>query len=121
MVDGFPPRQQQQIRITRADALVGIVSQQLLRRADGAGRVAAYELLTRASAIANLIREGKTCQISTVIQTGRKKGMRLLDNHLKALVDNGVITAEEAARVEVDPSQFFEKVSQAEPELVGTQ
>lgn len=119
IIDVFPSEQQQQIRIMLADTIVGTVSQQLLKRADGAGRIVAYELLTRTSAIAHIIREGKTYQLPTVIQSSRKKGMRLLDNHLKALVDSGSITAEEAVRVAVDPSQFYEKVSQDEPELVG--
>jgi twitching motility protein PilT len=119
IIEVFPADQQQQIRIMLADTIVGIVSQQLLRRADGAGRIVGYEFLTRTSAIANLIREGKTHQIPTVIQSGRKKGMRLLDNHLKALVDSGSITPEEAVRVAADPSQFYEKVAQKEPELAG--
>ncbi len=120
IIDVFPPEQQQQIRIMLADTLAGIVSQQLLKRADGSGRVVAYELLLRTSAIANLIREGKTHQIPNSIQSGRKKGMRLLDNHLKALVDSGVVSPEEAVRFAVDPSQFYEKVQDATPELVET-
>jgi len=119
IIDVFPPDQQQQIRIMLADTLIGSVSQQLLKRADGTGRVVAYELLIRTSAIANLIREGKTYQIPNVIQSSRKKGMRLLDSHLKALVDSGSISAEEAVRVAVDPSQFYEKITQDESELVG--
>ncbi len=119
IIDIFPPQQQQQIRIMLADTIYGVVSQQLLKRADGTGRVVAYELLLRTSVVANLIRQGKTHQIPTVIQSGRKKGMRLLDNHLKALVDSGVVTAAEAVRVAVDPSQFYEKTSRDEPELVG--
>ncbi len=118
IIDVFPPEQQQQIRIMLADTIVGIISQQLLKRTDGTGRVVAYELMVRTSAIANLIREAKAHQIPNVIQSSRKKGMRLLDNHLKALVDSGVVTAEEAVRVAMDPSQFYEKVSPSEPELV---
>jgi twitching motility protein PilT len=118
IIDVFPPQQQQQIRIMLADTIVGIVSQQLLKRADGTGRIVAYEFLLRTSAVANLIREGKSHQIPTVIQSGRNKGMRLLDNHLKAMVDSGVVMAEEAVRVAVDPSQFYEKVSPNEPALV---
>ncbi|MFQ6007797.1 MAG: type IV pilus twitching motility protein PilT [Candidatus Zixiibacteriota bacterium] len=119
IIDVFPADYQQQIRIMLADTLIGTVSQQLVRRADGPGRIVAYELLTCTAAIANLIREGKTYQIPSVIQSGRKHGMRLLDNHLKALVDSGQITAEEAVRVAVDPSQFYDKVSQKEPEVIG--
>jgi twitching motility protein PilT len=119
IIDVFAAAQQQQIRIMLADTIIGTVSQQLVKRADGAGRVVAFEFLTRTGAIANLVREGKTYQIPSVIQSSRKHGMRLLDNHLKALVDSGQITAEEAVRVAIDPSQFYEKVAQTEPELVG--
>jgi len=106
IIDVFPPAQQQQIRIMLADTLVGVVSQQLVRRADGSGRTVAFELLTRASSIGNLIRESKTHQIPTAIQTGRKMGMQLLDFHLRELVDKGIIAAEEAMRVATDPTQF---------------
>jgi twitching motility protein PilT len=119
IIDVFPPQQQQQIRVMLADTLVGTISQQLVKRAAGAGRVVAYELLTRTGAVANLIREGKTYQIPTAMQSGRKHGMRLLDNHLKALVDSGQITVEEAVRVAVDPSQFYDRIEQQEPEPVG--
>jgi twitching motility protein PilT len=107
IIDVFPPAQQQQIRIMLADTLVGVVSQQLVRKADGSGRTVAYELLTRSSSLGNLIREAKTHQIPTIIQTGRKLGMQLLDNHLHELLDKGIITAEEAMRVATDPKQFI--------------
>jgi twitching motility protein PilT len=106
IIDVFSPAQQQQIRIMLADTLIGVVSQQLVRRADGSGRTVAFELLTRASSLGNLIREAKTHQIPTAIQTGRKLGMQLLDNHLRELVEKGVILAEEALRVATDPGQF---------------
>ncbi len=109
ITDVFPSDQQQQIRVMLADSLLGVISQQLLRLADGSGRIVAYELMIRSSSIQAMIREERTYQISTAIQTGRKKGMRLLDNHLKALVDSGKITPEEAIRVASDPSIFIEK------------
>jgi twitching motility protein PilT len=102
-----------------ADSLLGIVSQQLLRRADDSGRVGAFEFLVRTPSLANLIREGKTHQIPTVIQTGRNQGMQLLDNHLRALVDGAVITPLEAARVAGDPSKFLEMASQSDHERVA--
>lgn len=101
-----------------AESLVGVVSQQLLRRADGRGRVVAYELLVRTPSIANLIRESKSHQVPNAIQTGRKLGMRQLDMHLRALVESGVVTPEEAIRVAVDPSQFYDKVNLAPAETV---
>jgi twitching motility protein PilT len=106
VIDVFPPTQQQQIRIMLADSIMGVVSQQLVRRADGRGRTVAFELLTRASSLGNLIRESKTFQIPIAIQTGRKQGMQLFDNHLRELIDQGIITADEAMRVATEPSQF---------------
>ncbi len=107
IVDVFPPEQQEQIRIMLAESLTGIVSQQLLKRAEGRGRVAAYELLVQTTSISGMIRERKTHQISTAIQTGRKQGMQLLDNHLRELVDQGIVTPWEAVKVASDPSKFY--------------
>lgn len=107
IVDVFPPEQQEQIRIMLAESLTGIVSQQLLRRAEGRGRIAAYELLVQTTSISGMIRERKTHQIATAMQTGRKQGMQLLDNHLRELVDQGLITPWEAVKVASDPSKFF--------------
>jgi twitching motility protein PilT len=118
IIDVFPPSQQQQIRIMLADSIMGVVSQQLVRKADGKGRTVAFELLTRASSLGNLIRESKTFQIPIAIQTGRKQGMQLLDNHLRELVDRNIITADEAMRVATDPSQFTaNKTGKITPEL----
>ncbi len=114
IIDVFPPDQQQQIRIMLADSLVGIVSQQLLARRDGLGRMAAYELLLNSSSIAAMIREAKTHQIPTAIQTGRKQGMRLFDNHLKALAESGQIDIQEAIRTAHDPKPFLEMAIQKE-------
>nr|MBN2277355.1 PilT/PilU family type 4a pilus ATPase [candidate division Zixibacteria bacterium] len=108
IIDVFPSDQQAQIRIMLADSLAGIISQQLLRRANGSGRVVAYELLLQSTSISTQIREAKTHQIQTAIQTGSKKGMRLLDNHLRSLVESGTVTAREAARVAADPGSFIE-------------
>ena len=107
LVDVFPANEQQQIRVMLADSLRGIVSQQLVRRQNDQGMVVAYEILTGTRSIAILIREGKTHKVPSVIQSSRKQGMRLLDTHLKALVDSGVISAEAAVRVAVDPSAFY--------------
>lgn len=118
IIDVFAPNQQQQIRVMLADTLVGVISQQLLKRADGRGRVAAYEVMARSSAIQAMIREERTYQIPSVIQTSRKKGMRLLDNHLKALVDSSIVTAEEAIRVAVNPAEFYDRVKEEQSEPV---
>ena len=89
IIDAFPSNQQEQIRVQLSTALIGILSQQLLHKIPK-GRVAAYELLVLTPAIQNLIREGKTFRINSSIQTGRKYGMQLLDDHLFTLWKNGL-------------------------------
>jgi len=98
LVDAFPVDQQPQIRLTLSEVLTGICSQQLIRRADGTGRVAAMEILIRNHAISTLIRDAKTHQLNNAIVTGKKEGMQLMDQHLKELIAQGIITPEEAAR-----------------------
>jgi twitching motility protein PilT len=94
-IDIFPTHQQQQIRMQLSVNLLGVVSQILVRRADGRGRVAAFETLVAISSVRNSIRERKTHQISSVIQTGTQHGMMTLDQSLAHLVRSGVITFEE--------------------------
>jgi len=96
IIDAFPTNQQAQIRTQLSVALMAILSQQLLARANGKGLVAAYELLVMTHAIRNLVRENKTYNIDSAIQTGKKYGMVLLDEHLFQLYQRGVITAEDA-------------------------
>ena len=79
-----------------SESLRGIVSQQLVPRADGAGRAVAFELLLNSPAVANVIREAKTFMLPGIIQTGKKAGMMLMDESLADLYRNGIITAEEA-------------------------
>jgi len=94
-IDIFPTHQQQQIRMQLSVNLLGVVSQILVRRADGRGRVAAFETLVAISAVRNSIRERKTHQVSSVIQTGGQHGMMSLDQSLAHLARSGVITFEE--------------------------
>jgi len=89
IVDAFPTNQQEQIRVQLSTSIIGILSQQLLHKLPK-GRVAAYELLVVTPAISNLIREGKTFRINSSIQTGRKYGMQLLDDHLFQLWKDGL-------------------------------
>ena len=96
IIDVFPPHQQQQIRVQLAAVLQGIMSQQLLPRASGRGRVAAIEVLLATPALRNLIREGKTHQIPTVLQTGGKQGMQTMDKAIQDLLRQGLITPEVA-------------------------
>jgi twitching motility protein PilT len=96
VLDVFPTDQRDQIRVMVSESLRGIVSQQLVPRADGQGRVLALEVLTNNAAVGNLIRDGKTFMLPGVIQTGRRQGMKLLDDSLMELLQAGIITAEEA-------------------------
>lgn len=95
IVDVFPSHQQGQIRIQLAGVLQGIIAQQLLPRADRKGRVVAVEVLIATPAVRNLIREGKTHQIPSVIQTGSRYGMISMDQSLRNLYTRGLITREQ--------------------------
>lgn len=96
IIDVFPPTQQSQVRAMFAESMRGIVSQQLLSRADGQGRVLAYEVLVDTPAVANLIREGKTFQMPSIMQMGTKEGMVLMDQCLLRLLQTKQISYEEA-------------------------
>jgi len=101
LLDVFPPDQQEQVRIMVSESLRGVISQQLIPRADGQGRVLALEILTNTPAVANVIREAKTFMLPGIIQTGKKQGMQLMDDALIELQSRGLITADEAlARAE---------------------
>jgi twitching motility protein PilT len=101
LLDVFPVDQQDQIRVMVSESLRGVISQQLVPRLDGQGRVLALEILTNTPAVANVIREAKTYMLPGIIQTGRKQGMRLMDDSLMQLFDKGLISAQEAgARAE---------------------
>jgi len=106
IIDVFPTDQQTQIRAMLSESLKGVVCQQLLRTADGKGRVAALEIMIGTSAIGNLIREAKTFQIASIIQTAKKDGMQLMDQHLLDLLKSRCITADEAYRCSIDKKQF---------------
>ncbi|MGQ9472860.1 MAG: type IV pilus twitching motility protein PilT [Candidatus Caldatribacteriaceae bacterium] len=106
IVDVFPPHQQTQIRIQLAGALQGIISQQLLPLASGNGRIPAVEIMIANNAIRNLIREGKTHQIYSVIQTSLAEGMITMDRALFELYKRGLISWEEAYSRAIDPKEF---------------
>lgn len=103
IIDVFPPYQQQQVRIQLAGTLQGVISQQLLVRRDGQGRVPAVEVLVPTAGVRNMIREGKTHQIYTAMQTGQKYGMQTMDMALAELVRRGKIGFEGALERAVDP------------------
>jgi len=96
IVDVFPAYQQEQIRFQLSLVLEGVLSQLLLPRAGGRGRVAAFEIMVATDAIRNLIRDGRTDQIPTYLQTGRQYGMQTMDQALQDLVRSGLVTTEEA-------------------------
>lgn len=102
IIDVFTPHQQQQIRVQLSSVLEGIISQQLLPKADGSGRIAALEIMVSNVAIKNLIREGKTHQIQNLLQTGLKQGMKTMDSALCDLYKKGIITRETAFTHAVD-------------------
>jgi twitching motility protein PilT len=103
IVDVFPPHQQAQVRVQLAMTLAGVLSQRLVLRADGSGRVAACEVMTGTPAVRNLIREAKTPQMVNIIQTGREHGMQTLEQALRDLYRSQTITLEEALTHAGDP------------------
>jgi twitching motility protein PilT len=96
LLDVFPSDQQEQVRVMVSESLRGVISHQLVPKADGTGRVLALEILTNTPAVANVIREAKTYMLPGIIQTGKKQGMCLMDDALIDFYDRGLISAEEA-------------------------
>jgi len=96
LLDVFPTEQQEHVRVMVAESLRGVISHQLIPKKDGTGRVLALEILTNTPAVANVIREAKTYMLPGIIQTGKKQGMRLMDDALIDLYDRGLISDEEA-------------------------
>jgi twitching motility protein PilT len=111
LVNAFPPRQQSQIRMMIADSLRGVISQQLLPRQDGTGRVAAMEIMFASGPIANLIRENKMHQVNSIMQTASKRGMRIMDDSLMNLVKQGLVDPREAVDRAHDKNSFIERVN----------
>ena len=107
IIDVFPPHQQGQIRTQLAAVLQGVISQQLVETIEGIGRVAALEIMAITPAIQNLIREGKTYQIESSVQTGVKYGMRTMDMALAELYKNMVISQESAMNFAVDKEMLL--------------
>lgn len=111
IIDVFPPYQQQQIRVQLAGTLQGIVAQQLLPRQDRRGRVLAVEVLVATAAARNLIREGKTHQITSLLQSGAKFGMQTMEHSLARLYRAGIISREEALNRALDPGGLLHLLS----------
>ncbi len=106
IVDAFPSSEQPQVRISLSESLAGVVSQLLLPTADGQGRVAVNEILLRTPGLPNLIREGNTPMLGSVIQSGRKDGMQAMDDALMELVKQERITARDAYLKATDKARF---------------
>lgn len=106
IIDVFPTEQQAQVRTQLSESLNGVISQQLLKRVDGSGRVAAVEILIGVPALGHLIREGKTYQIPSIIQTGKREGMQTMDQAIVDLLKQGQISPEEAHEKCVDRETF---------------
>jgi twitching motility protein PilT len=110
IIDAFPVNQQEQIRVQLSTNLLAVLSQTLLPKKGTGGRVAGYEFLVVTPAISNLIRENKTYRIDSSIQTGKKYGMQLLDDHLWKLYDEGICSAEDCVERARQPNEFQEKI-----------
>lgn len=110
VIDVFPPHQQQQIRVQLANVLEAVISQQLIPRSDGLGRVAAFEVLHANHAVRNLIREGKSHQLMSVMQTNRKAGMIGMDEAIQQLYYDGKIDREMAIQFAQDPDGMENKL-----------
>lgn len=96
LIDAFPAEEQEQARLMLSESLAGIVSQLLLKTADGQGRCAVQEILVKTPGLANLVREGNIPMIYSTIQAGKALGMQTMDNALMELVKLGRITADDA-------------------------
>lgn len=105
LIDAFPTEAQEQIRAMLGDSLKGVVAQQLLKK-KGGGRLAVQEILVGTPAVANLLREGKTFQILSIMQTGRKEGMITMDQAIEEKLQAGLIEPEEAYAKALDKSRF---------------
>jgi twitching motility protein PilT len=112
VIDVFPPHQQQQVRMQMSVNLVGVLSQALVKTRDGNGRVAAFESMEAIPAVRNLIREGKTHQIGSMIQTGSRRGMYTLDQSLVTLVKMGIADEDSARSKCISVDEFDELLAE---------
>jgi len=112
VIDVFPPHQQQQVRMQLSTILQGVISQQLIPRANGKGRVAAFEIMLGVPAISNLIREAKTFQVTSVIQTGAVHGMVTMDSYILELCKKSLITMENALSFAIDKENLSRMLKQ---------
>ncbi len=121
IINAFPADEQEQIRAMLGESLRGVVAQQLMRKADGNGRVAALEIMVGTPAIGNLIREAKTFQIPSMMQTGKRDGMVMMDQAILDYLMKNIVTAEEAYAKAHDKNAFLPYVEKerAKPVVAG--
>ena len=110
LIDQFPVDQQEQVRVQLSEALIAVLCQELIPRSDAKGRVAAFEFMVVTNAISNLIRENKVFRIPSSIQTGKKLGMQLLDDHLLSLYIQAKISEEDAIDASQNPGELGDKI-----------
>jgi twitching motility protein PilT len=110
IIDAFPVAQQEQIRVQLSTTMIAVLSQVLLPKKGTSGRMAAYEFLLTTPAVCNLIRENKTYRIDSSIQTGKKYGMQLLDDHLWRLYDTGIVGGDDCLEMARFPADFQAKM-----------
>lgn len=113
VVDAFPAEQQEQVRLMLSNSLEAVVCQQLMSRAGMPGRVCAMEVMIATSAIRNLVREAKSHQITSIIQTSANVGMQTMDQHLRELYQRGVITYEDAINRAMNPQELQNMINSA--------
>ena len=114
IIDAFPIAQQEQVRTQLSVSIVAVISQILLAKADGNGRVAAFEIMVATPAISNLIRDKKTYRITSSIQTGGKFGMKTMDQSLIELYNAGLITYDDVIVMSSDPEEIEEKLGRGQ-------
>ncbi|HKQ69522.1 MAG TPA: PilT/PilU family type 4a pilus ATPase [Polyangiaceae bacterium] len=117
IINAFPADEQPQIRGMLSESLMGVVAQQLLKTSDGKGRLAAHEILIGTTAVASMIREGKTFQLASLMQSGQAVGMQTLDMALERLVTSGKISADAAVERASDKESFRRKVGGGPPQV----
>jgi twitching motility protein PilT len=119
VIDMYPPGQQHQIRLQLSQVLEAVISQTLVIRANGRGRVGVYEILLATTAVRNLVREGKTFELQSIMQLNRQMGMQTLDQHLAELAANGVISKEEALMKSDNPDRLERLIEEAKRNVRG--
>jgi len=115
IIDAFPAKEQEQVRLSLSESLAGVVSQLLLPTADGKGRCAVHEILLRTQGLPNVIREGNTPMLSSIIQSGRGVGMQAMDDALFALAKSGRVRPEDAQAKAQDKARFAPLLGGAAP------